>query len=179
MIVSCNQIFYLELDIGAIFERCSGSGASKGQEGLTLNEALEVKCLDYLEAFFGLNDEIIKREFKNIDKDGDGRVTLKESQNAFKYLRADSQDYCWYVCPDMYKVKLVNKQSECPEYVETNISNPPYTRECNYLSEAVWLFKFCIYQGCFDKFDPEWDVCPNDYPYHELLTDNDGLCTQI
>lgn len=76
------------MDIGAIFERCSGGGASKEQEGLTLNEALEVKCLDHLEAFLGMDEEIIKREFKNIDKDGDRRVTLKESQIAFKYLRA-------------------------------------------------------------------------------------------
>ena len=67
---------------------CSGGDATKEQEGLTINEALEVKCLDYLEAFFGLDEKIIKREFKNIDKDGDGRVALKESQIEFKkYLR--------------------------------------------------------------------------------------------
>ena len=66
---------------------CSRGNASKEQEGLTLNEALEVKCLDNLEAFLGLDEETIKREFKNFDKDGDGRVTLKESQIAFDYLR--------------------------------------------------------------------------------------------
>ena len=66
---------------------CSRGNASKEQEGLTINEALEVKCLDNLEAFLGLDEETIKREFKNFDKDGDGRVTLKESQIAFDYLR--------------------------------------------------------------------------------------------
>ena len=76
------------MDIGTIFAMCSRGDASKEQEGLTINEALEVKCLDYLEAFLGLDEDIIKQEFKNIDKNGDGRVTLKESQIAFKYLRA-------------------------------------------------------------------------------------------
>ena len=66
---------------------CSRGNASKEQEGLTINEALEVKCLEYLQAFLGLDEETIKREFKNFDKDGDGRVTLKESQIAFDYLR--------------------------------------------------------------------------------------------
>ena len=51
---------------------CSRGNASKEQEGLTINEALEVKCLDNLEAFLGLDEETIKREFKNFDKDGDG-----------------------------------------------------------------------------------------------------------
>ena len=75
------------MDIGTIFTMCSRGNASKEQEGLTINEALEVKCLDNLEAFLGLDEETIKREFKNFDKDGDGRVTLKESQIAFDYLR--------------------------------------------------------------------------------------------
>ena len=75
------------MDIGTIFAMCSRGNASKEQEGLTINEALEVKCLDNLEAFLGLDEETIKREFKNFDKDGDGRVTLKESQIAFDYLR--------------------------------------------------------------------------------------------
>ena len=75
------------MDIGTIFAMCSRGNASKEQEGLTINEALEVKCLDNLEAFLGLDQETIKREFKNFDKDGDGRVTLKESQIAFDYLR--------------------------------------------------------------------------------------------
>ena len=71
---------------------CSRGNASKEQEGLTINEALEVKCLDNLEAFLGLDEETIKREFKNFDKDGDGRVTLKESQIAFKYLRQEPKN---------------------------------------------------------------------------------------
>ena len=97
----------------------------------------------------------------------------------FFILEFDFLD-CYYECPNMMKVKLVSSQSECPDYEETNLANYVILeRECTFVSETIWLFKFCIYQGCFDKFDPEWDVCPNDYPYPELLTDNDGLCTQI
>ena len=183
------KYFYLGLDVSTIFEMCSGGGASKEQEGLTIEEALEVKCLDYLEAFLGLDEEIIKREFKNIDEDDDGRVTLKESLIAFKYLRELTDANCYYVCPNMIASKLVNRQRTCPSnYVQTNIPNPyggePYSKNCTYVEEHMLFKKLCIYVECVeihripvDTQNYDW-VCP-DYPYPQLLTDTEGPCTPV
>ena len=100
----------------------------------------------------------------------------------FFILEFDFLD-CYYECPNMMKVKLVSSQSECPDYEETNLANYVILeRECTFVSETIWLFKFCIYQGCVDKLvSPNWSTCPNNYPnaYAQLLTDADGSCTKI
>ena len=179
------------MDVGTIFEMCSGDGASKEQEGLTINEALDIKCLDYLRAFLGLDEEIIKREFKNIDEDGDGRVTLKESQTAFKYLRAPSPptriSLCNYLCLNMKESKVVDSQNTCPpNYNKTNIPNPngmePYSKICTFVGEQSLSVstKRCNYGKCVETHetivDNERMLCPKLYPYPKLLKETEGPC---
>ena len=69
---------------------------------LTLEDVMKEKCLDHVTTMVGLDEKTIEEDFKAVDTDEDGKVTLEEGLKVYQYLRetADSTSYgmCVYDC---------------------------------------------------------------------------------
>ena len=69
---------------------------------LTLEDVIKEKCLDHVTTMVGLDEKTIEEDFKAVDTDEDGKLTLEEGLKVYQYLRetADSTSYgmCVYDC---------------------------------------------------------------------------------
>ena len=69
---------------------------------LTLEDVMKEKCLDHVTTMVGLDEKTIEEDFKAVDTDEDGKLTLEEGLKVYQYLRetADSTSYgmCVYDC---------------------------------------------------------------------------------
>ena len=75
--------------VKGLFKACKSQtpGTSIYEDGLTLQEVMQQSCVDFLTTLFGLEENQIPNDFKKVDTDGDGRVTLKEGRDALNKLR--------------------------------------------------------------------------------------------
>ena len=65
---------------------------------MTLEDVKQEKCLDYATTLLGLDEKAIDEDFKSVDLDEDGKLTLEEG---LRTLGGNG----WY-----------NEGSECPQY---------------------------------------------------------------
>ena len=75
--------------VKGLFKACKSQtpGTTIYEDGLTLQEVMQESCVDFLTTLFGLEENQIPNDFKKVDTDGDGRVTLKEGRDALNKLR--------------------------------------------------------------------------------------------
>ena len=54
---------------------------------LTLEEVMKEKCLDHVTTLWGLDEKTIEGDFKAVDTDEDGKLTLEEGMKVYEYSR--------------------------------------------------------------------------------------------
>ena len=59
-------------------------------QGLTLKEVQEQKCLDLLTSAFGITNDNVIKSFATVDQNEDGVVSKREIAFAFENLRAEA-----------------------------------------------------------------------------------------
>ena len=80
-----NIMFENKIDpIQSVFDVCD---IEKEDQGLTLSEVREKRCMDYLASTFGITDDNIIKNFEAVDQDGDGVASKQETSSAFENLR--------------------------------------------------------------------------------------------
>ena len=70
----------------AILDACK-LGDNNEDAFLTLEDVKQEKCLDYATTLLGLDEKAIEEDFKAVDMDGDGKLTLEEGLKAYEYFR--------------------------------------------------------------------------------------------
>ena len=94
------QKIFLDPILHTILDACMP--ADRANIFLTLEEVMKEKCLDHVATLVGLDEKKIEEDFKAVDTDEDGKVTLEEGLKVYQYLRetSDSTDYgmCVYDC---------------------------------------------------------------------------------
>ena len=69
---------------------------------VTLEDVMKEKCLDHVTTLWGLDEKTIEEDFKAVDTDEDGKVTLEEGLKVYQYLRetamTPSIQKCLYTC---------------------------------------------------------------------------------
>ena len=61
---------------------------------LTLEEVMKEKCLDHVATLVGLDEKTIEEDFKAVDTDEDGKVTLEEGMKVYELrLRIPSEGF--------------------------------------------------------------------------------------
>ena len=72
----------------AILDACK-LGDNNEEAFLTLEDVKQEKCLDYATTLLGLDEKAIEEDFKAVDMDEDGHLTLEEGLKAYEYFRKD------------------------------------------------------------------------------------------
>ena len=72
----------------AILDACK-LGDNNEDAFLTLEDVKQEKCLDFATTLLGLDEKAIDEDFKFVDMDGDGKLTLEEGLKAYEYFRID------------------------------------------------------------------------------------------
>ena len=70
--------------IQSVFGVCD---IEKEDQGLTLSEVRDKRCMDYLASAFGITNDNIIKGFEAVDQDGDGVASKQETSSAFENLR--------------------------------------------------------------------------------------------
>ena len=70
----------------AILDACK-LGDNNEDAFLTLEDVKQEKCLDFATTLLGLDEKAIDKDFKSVDMDGDGKLTLEEGLKAYEYFR--------------------------------------------------------------------------------------------
>ena len=72
----------------AILDACK-LGDDNEEAFLTLEDVKQEKCLDYATTLLGLDEKAIDEDFKSVDMDEDGKLTLEEGLKAYEYFRSE------------------------------------------------------------------------------------------
>ena len=73
----------------AILDACK-LGDNNEEAFLTLEDVKQEKCLDYATTLLGLDEKAIDEDFKSVDMDEDGKLTLEEGLKVYEYFRDQS-----------------------------------------------------------------------------------------
>ena len=66
---------------------------------LTLKDVMKEKCLDFATTLFGLDEKTIEQDFKAVDSDEDGKLTLEEGLKVYELNRLAKFGYkCCFEC---------------------------------------------------------------------------------
>ena len=108
-------------------------------EGLSIEEVMQKPCVEFLTTLLGLDEDQIENDFKKVDTNGNGRVTLKEGHDAFNQLRSNAS-------PWLQLAPAVEKTFCC-------IIPYPYNMDWGRTSEAVTVAMDPLNQGsCAQNF---------------------------
>merc|ERR1712062_705257 len=59
---------------------------------------MKEKCLDHVATLVGLDEKTIEEDFKAVDTDEDGKLTLEEGLKVYQYLRETSDSTNYGMC---------------------------------------------------------------------------------
>ena len=77
--------------VDGLFDACKKiDPGTIDNDGLSIEEVMEKPCVEFLTTVLGLDEDQIENDFKKVDTNGNGRVTLKEGHDAFNQLRSMS-----------------------------------------------------------------------------------------
>ena len=85
---------------------------------LTLEDVMKEKCLDHVTTMVGLDEKTIEEDFKAVDTDEDGKVTLEEGLKVYEYLRETvetSVRKCVYACCSNSNEKSCRYHEQAPD----------------------------------------------------------------
>ena len=86
---------------------------------LTLEDIMKEKCLDHVTTMVGLDEKTIEKDFKAVDTDEDGKVTLEEGLKVYEYLRETVGTFsiriCVYACCSTSNDKSCRKFEQAPK----------------------------------------------------------------
>ena len=110
------------------------------------------KCLDHVTTLLGLDEQTIEEDFKAVDTDEDGKVTLEEGLKVYEYLRETVGTFsiriCVYACCSTSNDKSCRKFEQAPKqyYCEAKFEQhiEPNPEEVCTLTAATG---FCFFFG--------------------------------
>ena len=74
--------------VNGLFNACKKIDPGTIHDGLSIVEVMQKSCVEFLTILLGLDEDQIENDFKKVDTDGNGRVTLMEGRDAFNQLRS-------------------------------------------------------------------------------------------
>ena len=94
---------------------------------LTLEDVMKEKCLDHVTTMVGIDEKTIEEDFKAVDTDEDGKVTLEEGLKVYEYLRETVQtasiQKCLYTCCPTSNDDYCRLFGQVPKVL--TVGNPP------------------------------------------------------
>ena len=83
-----------EMLVDGLFDACKKiDPGTIDNDGLSIEEVMEKPCVEFLTTVLGLDEDQIENDFKKVDTNGNGRVTLKEGHDAFNQLRSNASPW--------------------------------------------------------------------------------------
>ena len=93
--------YFLDPIFHTILDACMPADRANDKEVfVTLEDVMKEKCLDHVTTLWGLDEKTIEEDFKAVDTDEDGKLTMEEGLKVYEYSREamGSAGICVYDC---------------------------------------------------------------------------------